>query len=1195
MYLKKVEIYGFKSFGQKVEIIFDNKVTGIVGPNGSGKSNIVDAIRWVLGEQRVKSLRGGKMEDVIFSGTEEKRALGYAFVSITIDNTTGILPSEYSEVNVSRRLYRSGESEYYINKNSVRLKDIQELFMDTGLSREGYSIISQGKIESIVNNSAVERKLMIEEAVGIVKYKTRKNEALKKLDKTQNNLYRILDIISELEKRIPTLKRNSRKAKEYIALSEDLKGLELNLFVHKTDKLKKELTETEHNESVMKDTLREQEENISVLDKKYSELKVEINSFDEEINKANKEIHDFISTYENSKVEVEVNKSKIANHAENIQSLKEGIIKLEKEKSINFNSLDELETKSKEQEILYENLTKEFDALKTEVERLKGLADETESAIEKENINLKIKERLLKDKESLLSDSINRIENNKFIIAKLKEENVSLKEDIDLLESSIENIDNTLNEEKLEKLDDENNKLLEERYLIEEAKADFREKLLEKYNKVKLLKGQRDILTGYEENKEGYKFAIKKLFEFAKQNDLKEDIYGTLGDIITVPEKYMEAIQKSLASNIEHVIVKNESIASKAIKILKENRWGRITFLPHNIIKPREIYNLDSAVKRAKGFEGIASNLVKYESKFENIVKNSLGTLLIFDTLENANIFAKSSGHKYKIATLDGEVLFPGGALIGGHNKNNDKGLLSRKNEIDKLREKIKKAVEDYNQFLKQGDSFDNQLEKKDKELKTKAEEINNLTLLISKEEDKNRDAEDNLDRMYKAYEDNKKKIEDLEKSDEKILIMNENSKKEIENLYEEIESKKDEISQIGMGLYKDKYLDKATELNKQEIDLYKEEAKLKKYNFDIEDIKNNIKSINESIAAAGDEIEENEINIGILNKAINEAKELDEDYDNLKKNLDDKYTLLIDKKKQANDEFENINLNLKDLQEERFSLSEKIQKIENTKDKISLEMEYLQKGIIEDYNLTYAQAVEFKKPIDNLLETEIKVKDLKSSIKKLGNINVESIEEYKEVKERFEFLKEQKDDLENSKDELLHIIGDMNSKIEERFLREFNNINKEFEIVFKKLFNGGNAKLILTNPEDIMESGIDIVASPPKTKLKNISSLSGGEKSMTAIALIFAILKLKPAPFCVLDEIDAALDDANVARFCNYLKSIIEDNQFIIVTHRKITMGIADVLYGATMGSEGITRIVSVKLKDIHEGGEISVKRKIQ
>jgi len=1189
MYLKKVEIYGFKSFGNKVEIIFDNEVTGIVGPNGSGKSNIVDAIRWVLGEQRVKSLRGGKMEDVIFSGSEEKRALGYAFVSITIDNTTGILPSDYSEVNISRRLYRSGESEYYINKNSVRLKDIHELFMDTGLSREGYSIISQGKIESIVNNSAVDRKLMIEEAVGIVKYKTRKNEALKKLDKTQSNLYRILDIISELEKRLPSLKRNSKKAREYISLSEELKDLELNLFVHKADKYKEELYKIEQDEAIMKDTLKEQEESIFILDEKYNELKLKVNSFDEEINNANEEIHNFISSYENSKVAVEVNKNKIEIHLENIENLKDGIIKLEEEKENIINTKEETLSLLKQQENIYDKMTKEYNELKEEVERLKGISNETDRAVERENINLKTKERLLKDKESLLSDSLNRVENNKFIVTKLKEENNNLEKEIEELENSLESIDNIKNEEMLDNLDDENNKLLEERYKIEEAKADFREALLEKYNKVKLLKGEKDILIGYEENKEGYKFAIKKLFEHAKSNDkLKNEIYGTLGDLISVPEKYMDAIQKSLASTIEHVIVKDEVTASNAIKSLKENKWGRITFLPHNIIKSREIYNVNNIISNAEGFEGVASDLVKYDDKFENIVKNALGTLLIFKNLKSANDFAKKSGHKYKIATLDGEVLFPGGALVGGQNKRNDDGLLSRKNKIEKLDIKIKDAVKDYNDYLKRGNSFDEELKKKDEELKIKGEEINNLTLIISKEEDKNRDKEDALEKAIKSYENNKKKIEDLNKADEKITIMNENSKAEIEKLIKDIEEKKDEISKISLGLYKDKYLESATKLNEEQLKLYKEEEKLRNLNSKIYDLKTSIENVTNSINNSSQEIEENEENVIILKNEIEKAKEFDKDYDRLKQNLDESYKSLIEKKKETNEEFERVNSTLKNLQEERFTLSEKIQKIENKKDKTSLEMEYLQKGIIEDYNLTYAQAISFKKPIENMLEVETKVRDLKSSVRKLGNINVESIEEYKEVKERFEFLSEQKNDLEGSREELLNIIKDMNSKIEDRFLKEFDSINKEFANVFKKLFNGGEAKLVLTNPDDIMESGIDIVASPPKTKLKNISSLSGGEKSMTAIALIFAILKLKPAPFCVLDEIDAALDDANVARFCKYLKSIINDNQFIIVTHRKITMGIADVLYGATMGSEGITRIVSVKLKDISEGGQI-------
>lgn len=1190
MYLKQIEIYGFKSFGSKAVIKFDNKVTGIVGPNGSGKSNIVDAVRWVLGEQRVKSLRGGKMQDVIFSGSEERKALGYAFVNITIDNSTGILPSDYEEVNVSRRLYRSGESEYYINKKAVRLRDVQELFMDTGLSREGYSIISQGKIESIVNNSAADRKLMIEEAVGIVKYKSRKKEATRKLERTQNNLVRLRDIVGELEKRLPSLKRSSRKAIKYLDYFNELKGQELNLFVHRADEYRADLEKTVSDRAVMQENMMQFERDIEILDTNYTELRELISGYDEKINSANEELHDFISTYENSKVEIEVNRNTIQMLKESITELEASQNELAEENRNYISSIEEMKESISQKEYEVKTIEEKIAVIDKEVKRLKRISDETEDAISRENVSLRTKERTLENRRNFLNESLTRMENNSFIRKTRIEEIAELEKRAEELEKADGYADLSGLEEKYEKLDDENNALLEKRYRIEEERADYRDGVLKMYNDIKLLKNQRDLLKGYEENKEGYRFGVKKLFE-RKQSDssLESGVYGTVGDLIKVEPKYMEAVQKALGATIEHVVVKDERTAARAISLLKKNRWGRVTFLPSNIIRERRINGIENITKNARGYEGLGCDFVKYDRKYENIIRNALANVLVFDTLDHANAFAADTSHRYKIVTLDGEVLFPGGAMVGGRNRNDDRSLLSRKNQIEKLEKDIRKKIAEYNAEIKKSEEFDRRFTEIDALIKEKTDSLNDVTVKISRLEEKNRESEDALEDCYSQIEAKKAEIEKIEKANLKISEMNERDRTEIENLEREIGEKKKEIEDISKGLYKDRYLEVMEKNHEEEMKLVKEEETLRTMRVELSNLNEmRRKVVEESLSNARD-INENHSQIEELKEKIEQAKGLDRDYESLRQGLDDRYQKLMDEKKKANEEFDRVDEKLKSLQEERYQLNDRINKLESREEKINIRMEHLQQGIMDDYNMTYAQAQEYRVEVDNMLEVEENVNELKGKIAKLGkNINLDSIEEYREVKERFEFLDGQKKDLEEAKENLLSVINDINTKMEEKFSTEFISINTEFNNVFSKLFNGGRAALELTDPENIMDSGIDIVVSLPKKKTKNISSLSGGEKSLTAIALILAILKLKPAPFCILDEIDAALDDANVARFCNYMKSIIEDNQFIIVTHRKITMGIADVLYGATMGSEGITRIVSVRLTDVREGGAI-------
>lgn len=968
MVLKRIEIYGFKSFGKKVEIDFNNKVTAIVGPNGSGKSNITDAIRWVMGEQRVKPLRGAKMEDIIFSGTPVKKPLGYAQVSIVLDNSEKIFDTDYDEIEVSRKYFRSGESEYYINKTQCRLKDVQNLFMDTGLGREGYSVVSQGQIESIVVNSPMERKLLIEEAAGIVKYRVRKTDAERKLEKAQNNLYRITDIIAELEQRLPSLKRQSEKAEKFIEYKNQLKEIEVGVFVHRMDILNEKLNKTLFDKQSLEESLKGLDEQFGLLDEKYRVIKSKLAEYDSKIIGANEDIHKIMEQFEFAKVDLQVSKKEL----ENLISQRE-----------QFGSEDS-------------------------------------------NYDFTIKE-LDKEQKSLIEEL-----NAKNVVLQ------NVREGFEKHKSKTDEIVSTLRESE---------------------------------SKLK-------ILEGYENSMQGYKYAIRELMNLKNTNNiLANGLYTTVGEVINTEAVYAEAITKSLGASMSYMITENEHVAAECIGILKKNKWGRVTFLPKNIVKANEA-NDNSGIKNCVGFIDYANNLVKTDSEFRGIIDNLLSKVAICDNLENANKAALQTKHRLKIVTLDGEVLYPGGAVAGGQTKNEDEGSIKRRSEIEQLRKIVKDKQKEYDEIITEN---------------------------------------------AKPYEE------------------------EIFEIRESVATLKERIRNIEE---RKKYFSQASNKKAEEVLL----------------INKKIDELNQKI-------------IGYSN--------IDNEYSEQRNKAETYYRTLIAEKEKNNAENDEIDKKIRQISIDRNSVSDKLSSVEVALGKTEVEISHLKDNMMEDYALTYAAAVPYKIEISDLNECIENIALLKDKIKKLGNINVDALEEYKEVKNRYEEMSRQRDDLIASKDELYKVINDISESMKKKFIEQFNIIQREFDNVFKKLFNGGEANLVLTDPDDVLNSGVEITARPPNTKLKNIAGLSGGEKSMTAISLIFAILRIKPSPFCVLDEIDAALDDANVGRICEYLQSVLDHNQFVIVTHKKITMEIADTLYGVSMGSEGISQVLSVKLSDIDKYGD--------
>lgn len=1181
MFLKSLEIRGFKSFADKTELKFKKGVTGVVGPNGSGKSNISDAVRWVLGEQSVKTLRGGKMEDVIFAGTQFRKPVGLAQVSLTLDNSDGELPIEYNDVTVTRRIYRSGESEYLLNGTVCRLKDITRLFMDTGIGKEGYSLIGQGKIDAILSGRPEERRNLLEEAAGIVKYKSRKEEAERKLNNTESNLVRINDIIDTYEERLEPLRIDKEKAEKFLDLSNELKKLEISLLVHY-------IKEAEGSLKIYDGEIKELTEKIEGLKSELSSNKNRQNFITEEIenieSKTNEERIEYYKSKEKSsdlQKEIEVLRERINNIEINIQkytlerqSIKERLesIRLKKEELNNS-----LLSKREDQE----NIQNKISEMQEKNNLYLNQMNECEFSLRK-----------LKEEEGAISENIAKINNNQVII---NNDINNIKEKISSLEGSIIRGENSLRInlstkemllQKLKFIKDEIS-ILEEVIVtnkknISKLQVDVTKKeneyraLNNEYNK---MDAQYNSLINLEKHYEGYNRSVKLLFEKINRGEI--DVFNkecnVLGDIINVPKDYEVAIEIALGGNISNVITEDEILAKNLIKELKEKKIGRATFLPLTIIKGKKLNNLHGLIN-IPGYIGVASDLIEFNPKFKNAIDYTLGRTLVAKDMDSALLVAKASNYSYRIVTLQGEIINAGGALTGGAILGKNSGVISRKREIEELKEKKEKVKVNGYELGKEINADKESIKSLDEENLNKRDEIHAKSISLTKVEGE----VENLNReIEKIKNSNSGFVKEINYSKEKLESYEEKLKENEVKIREIYDSRKELIDSSISIDEKLKDNKKLVEENNEKIT----ELKIEKATIDqlVATTQNEVIRI----LSEKDELEEKNTNIeqdfekGELEKDESKKKIVfnEEEINRLNEKTiqyEEKWKTYEAQKLTLKEESKRLESRIESLQLETQKNDNELHKKEINKAKYQSEMEAHYSKLNEELGLTYAEACDSAKVIENLNSHKSQVSSLKGRITSLGSVNVGAIEEYKDVSEKYKFMSAQREDVEKARDELLGVISDMTGKMKDVFKENFKILNKNFNETFQELFKGGNGELILSEGDELT-ANIDINVQPPGKKLQNINLMSGGEKVLSAIALLFAILKMKPTPFCILDEIEAALDDANVYRYAEFLKKFASGVQFIVITHRKGTMEAADVMYGVTMEERGVSKVVSV------------------
>lgn len=1187
MYLKKVQIQGFKSFADKTEVVFNDRITAIVGPNGSGKSNIADAIRWVLGEQSVKSLRGNKMEDIIFSGTEKRKALGYSEVSITFDNAEGKIPLEYREVVVTRRMFRSGESEYYINKNNCRLKDIRELFMDTGIGKEGYSIIGQGKIDEILSNKPEDRRNIFEEAAGIVKYKAKKQEALRKLERTRTNLIRIGDLLQEIKTQKDNLKIEADKAIEFQHLFNKLREIDVNLIVLDIEKMDKKL-HTINEKQLVLDKEREIIENDNeVSDNHYLKLKGTIASLEKEI------------------------EEKRTIKLENIQSYEKNntTLRILEEKSVYLNKeINRLEEELEKHNILILNDDKE----NTTVKELNQLVKEKEEFSNSHNDKIQDRNLLVTDLE-LQKSKILELNDQMMLLYNNISDKRSEITTIDSFSHNINKRSQQINDElkviaskktKLEnhietyKSDLTSKKILSENRIseiititqnvekINDEILSIKKILVEKENELNNASNSIKLYKNMESQYEGYYQSVKNIVKSTHKDPvLNKGYIGVVSDLFEVDKVHLKAIETALGSSIQNIVVEDDLAAKRLIEYLKTEKKGRATFLPLNMVKGNNV-NLSEEIKNTYNLLGSADGLIKYDPKYKNIFTNLLGRTLVAKDINSAVSYSKKTNFKARIVTLDGDIINPGGSLTGGSFKNNSISILNRKNIIKDLSKKIQSITSDIDEYKKT-------LQIKTKDLSGIADSLNDL----KHEEEKIRievlNLENTLNNMdielnrtnsdIEKIEEEKKllKIELEDLSYREITIKEENAEmnsrmiklkvqiSESEEVFEELKTKKEKVDE--------EITDLKITINQMDSKIDEKNRLIVKSERDLEEVKNKIKSISNDLKASKTLLE-------INNQEYNTIKSNMENFSLNENNQSNDLSELISIKDKKMNEFYEYGEKLKIYNKRLTGLERDINKLEIEKTRSNIQIETLTEKLMTDYDLDYKTALQYTFDVENIKEAKNSVADLKDRIKSLGNVNISYIEEYKNVSERYEFLSKQLSDLNVAKEDIEVVIKDIDKKMRISFKRAFDQINIKFGETFAALFNGGKARLEIYDGEDILTAGIEIMAQPPGKKLQSLTLLSGGEKSLTAVALLFAILKIKPAPFCILDEIDAALDEANITRYTDYLQKLDDQTQFVLITHRKTTMEIADVLYGVTMEEDGISKLLSLKLKDFNE-----------
>lgn len=1183
MFLKRLEIQGFKSFPEKVKLNFKEGVTAVVGPNGSGKSNISDAIRWVLGEQSAKSLRGDKMEDIIFTGTKNRKPLGFSEVSITLDNLDKKLNLEFDEITVTRKVYRSGESGYYINGAACRLKDIHELFMDTGIGKEGYSIIGQGKIDAILSNKSEDRRLLFEEAAGIIKFKNRRLQTENKLQEVKQNLIRTNDIIAELERQIKPLELQNEKAKEYLVLAKELKLIIINIFKYEYKNSEIEIEEIDNYIKILIESIERLEDDKKKLEINQENFKQQLIQNENAIQCLNEDISKY-------KVNLKQKETSIEMYSKDIQFIKNDIERIKKD-NLNFENT----LKNKQQEINlihtyidgktieYNLKQKNLDELLSKFEQLKIKNNKNEETIKSLNNDIIQKMLLsseLSKKISIYESSKKQYEERKkqifdeknILNSKLNEKNIR-KEVLQKIIKQIDEKENTFKNNI-----DQNNiliKKIDQNLIKIKNEFSYNDKIFtESKQKLK-------IFQELEKDYEGYFNSVKSILKEKENNPKFSGIYGAIGELITVPKKYEIAIEIALGNSIQNIITKTEEDAKMAINYLKEYKKGRATFLPISSIKPKNLDNFNN-FNNDTSVIGIASTLIEYDEKFYNIISSLLGKVVIINNINNAIYFSKKYNYSYKVVTLDGELINVGGALTGGSIFKKTGGIFSRNREISDINQNIL-ILE--NELKKLKTNILENESKKAKIISNIENENENIKSIFEEKTSIKAEIVQNENYIIETLE----KIKNLEKEDENLnQIIN---FKEDESLLPKLNKINNEINQC-----KTQLLNFENELEKGKTDKDFQFNEINNLKISINSIKNDIENKTKDINRIKDEIniskemqlnfkeeiskkETDKNNIIIKIEEVNkEILNLKKEYENITKLYEEKYA----EKANITKLVENFSSDMLDITRKIGDVNNQMTKALAKKENIEDKIERFVNNIWEEYEITYADACnDFENLEISYDELKIKEKDLKNKITSLGTINVSAIEEYKLIKERYNLNISQREDILKADNDLKKIIYTLTQEMEMQFKKQFSLINKNFKEVFSTIFGGGTAKLTLTDEENILNSGIEIVAQPPGKNLQSLTLLSGGERTLTAISLLFGILKMKPSPFCILDETEAALDDANVTRYANFLKKFAKDNQFILITHKTGTMEIADILYGVTMEEQGVSKVISVELKD--------------
>ncbi|WP_242326847.1 chromosome segregation protein SMC [Enterococcus avium] len=1191
MYLKRIEIAGFKSFADRTKIEFEEGVTAVIGPNGSGKSNITEAIRWVLGEQSAKSLRGGKMPDIIFAGSESRKQLNIAEVTVVLDNTDNYLPLGFSEVSVTRRYRRTGESDFFINKKACRLKDIQDLFMDSGLGKESFSIISQGKVEAIFASKPEDRRGIFEEAAGVLKYKQRKRKAEQKLFETEDNLSRVQDIIYELEDQLTPLAAQSEAAKEFLALKKELTAADVSLTVAKIKQTRDSWESAKTDFEELSKTVEEKSRFIQQTEQQLGTLREKRGSLDEQLETGQQQLLHLSEALKQTEGQKALLSERSKNTQKTSAEYRETLNEQRKKKADAQANLQEVQTQQADKQTEKIALEEKIQQLTNEAEKYKKSPKElledlrgtyVELMQESTNVSneLKYLERQYTQETAKNQQSVTRFE-------ALRDQLEELTEQQSAAQTKTKTLEAQLTEEQ-----EHYRRLAEEKNVAQQQLQKEQQLMYDMMSQVQQARARQKSLQEIQENYSGFYQGVRSVLQHKEQ---LSGIVGAVAELIEVPEKYTLAIETALGASAQHIIVENEKDARQGITFLKKQRSGRGTFLPLTTIKPRSLgAHHYQAIKDVDGFLGVASELVSFSENVAPVMQNLLGAIVIARDLDSANLLARQLRYQVRVVSLDGDVMNAGGSMTGGATKQGNRGNLF--NQGHELAEWTKR-YEEINQALQAKEAFVRDLQAK------VADQTESLETLRTQGE-----------QTRLAYQEAQSSVERV--AAELTRLQKEQSlfsyeAKELESFLNDYQVQKEtlEFKQVELKTQQDKINQEIQQLNEESDQLEEKRAGI---NAELSRLQADYAVLDERLLylerqALGFEEQINELTNQIVNlenqllALSSDSSDHEESEESLtqrltelataREHLQEQLAVWKEMRQSLQQQVDQADSELTEANREQKQLLARQSQADVQKNRYELKLDNALAYLQEEYSLTFEGAEAQADPEIDQQVAQTEVSRLKQAIEKLGPVNLNAIEQYQQVEERYDFLTTQRDDLLSAKEQLFETMDEMDDEVKTRFFTTFQAIREKFNVVFPNMFGGGRAELVLTDPDDLLNTGIEIEAQPPGKKLQSLSLLSGGERALTAIALLFSIIQVRPVPFCVLDEVEAALDEANVARFGRYLSAFQNDTQFIVVTHRKGTMEAADVLYGVTMQESGVSKIISVRLEEVKEDGKFQVK----